>query len=362
LPIVISHSPANLIGQLASNAGQFATQQAMNQQALQAAAQQRSAQALDLQQARLDQQGQQFHDRLGQQVDLKQLGIQGQQDLEHQKNADRLEQLAQQYEAQGANQQTVAQLRAQAAAERQQVSIAAQSGWRQDANDTRRYGVDQNNATRTNIADQANNTRLYGIDENNQTRRDLARPAADNSQQAWNQQVRGHTAYLNNLQRQSQQIQHSIDADKFDLSGQRAGLQQKLGDLQTQMQEHQSALTNLFSSAPGTQLGGGLAPGLPPQMMQDPGAAPMPQPLDQQPAGIPSAIAAPADAAPFDQSMGYDSGANSMAAGSPPTADEVRAHVAALKLQGAPHGMIRQHLLSTFPDFFGGGGAAPQEQ
>jgi hypothetical protein len=165
MPVVIEHTPAREIGNLAERQGAFNTAMALNENnrawsadnrawAAQSGQQAYQNASLAQRQQELDQQSADRQAGFDNQQTLQAMRGMAQQDLEHLRHADTMEKLADQFERQGANADHVQAMRDAAAAERQQASLGARNAWHDQTDATRRYGIDTNQDLRTRALDQ----------------------------------------------------------------------------------------------------------------------------------------------------------------------------------------------------------------
>jgi hypothetical protein len=138
MPIVVGHTPAKLLGDMAQNSGQFATGEAVHGMALQDAnyALQARAQALADQRANAELQLQ--RDRMNQQDRWNGVRYLSQFELDKQRAAERMAYGQQQF----GNNSTLLDKRQQGASDMQDTRIDAQNNWHDQNNATRQHGQD----------------------------------------------------------------------------------------------------------------------------------------------------------------------------------------------------------------------------
>lgn len=214
VPIVVYHNPVGLIGQLASNVGNFATGQAVFDQNLQAShlQQQAAAQAQQaaMEQARMDQQNQQFYDAQQHADDQLRFRLQEQQQTEKDQFANRQSLQEQQYKLQGANQQQLAGLQGGNAMQREQARLDAQQGQTSDRLDERYYRDQQQSQDRA----AAQQTRQDLASATDQRLRDLAAQRGNNGQdpefKQWAAQTQRMGQYISGLRQQADRVQSTL--------------------------------------------------------------------------------------------------------------------------------------------------------
>lgn len=362
MPIVVQHTPARLVGDLAVNAGQYATAnqnteiaQRANQLAFQ---QQQAQQQLQL---RRDELAQHDADREAQYAHQDQLAAgrgQGQQDLERLKSADRLEQLAAQAEAQGATREHVQQLRDEAANLRQQDRLGSQQqvAGQQDATRRRgqdfQYDIGQQNVDQRYGAQQAADGRAQQTD---QRLRELAAQRGANGQndpefRRWFAETRAMNQYVSGLRNEQRSLTATLSRNPYTMDpAQATQIKQRLAELQQELQQSEPVLhekinnprfgaTTTTTSTPAAAIEpggwGGDAPANMPADNTDYNANPF---AGDGGGGEVSQLdyAPPADA-------GTDPGA---------IQQQMAQDVANLKSHGVPHEHIRAHLVNTYGDY-----------
>lgn len=312
MPIVIDHNPGQLIGDLAQNAGNFATGQAnfqMQQQAaelqMRQAQMQRQNQLTDLQFQRENDLNRYRLGSLDQRGQIASQNVQSRQSIAEQRGNDAYDRAMLQH---GDRQSAVA-----AGLQAKQEALQGQNDRFQQSDSTRRYGVDQRtglgydrmdqqqdqfdtrlDADKTHWDQQAANAPDHaGIMEQRAAELDFRR---DQAMRSGDQ--RAAQSVLSSYQQEARQLQHEIDSDPYGLDPDKtAAARARLGVIVPKMERQRGILENRTlgqqQQAPGVA-GDPTTGGTP---MPAIGAiAPTSQPAQQTPSpSVQQPVQAPAD-------------------------------------------------------------------